>query len=285
MPILEFLLRLLPLDARGRRTADEVLADWRLEARQARSDTARFIVHLRGASALAGALLLVAIRELGSIPSSGMIVTTTLWLVVPLVGMVLLGVLLLGLLGARYPSEPWLVAALAQTYLMWTLPLALFAGAHRAGRRRAADVPYLGFAMTAFVIPTLLQFWLLPALGRPSDLPHLTSTFSLPPDAAVARERLLIGQLRLSLLCLGPTLIILAGSLRPFAAWQSRVAPFAIAVAYVALLLAPALVHAIGLPIGIATHLGPSLPWLLPAAVAAGIVLATARRPDSPVAG
>lgn len=78
-------LRVLPVDAPGRRALDETLADWRHELALATSLSRRFVVHARSSAAVVGALWHAGWREASQALKSTLLprlaIVTAVWLV------------------------------------------------------------------------------------------------------------------------------------------------------------------------------------------------------------
>jgi hypothetical protein len=64
---------ILPLDTRGRRAVDETLADWKHEAGEARTIAGRLVAGVRGAAAVAVAVTSVAVRDVTSAETFGIV--------------------------------------------------------------------------------------------------------------------------------------------------------------------------------------------------------------------
>jgi hypothetical protein len=123
---LAFLLRRLPLDARGRRAVDEVLADWRHEAGACRSGSSRALTHARFALAIFHVLALTTARARASALLSGVIPMTLMWLLIFYAAAASIGGHLFWQI-YELPSGVWpvLVATGFVSFLTFNLPFAL----------------------------------------------------------------------------------------------------------------------------------------------------------------
>jgi hypothetical protein len=82
MKIVAALLQTVPLDPRGRRAVDEVLADWRYESSLAGSRLRRATLGTRAIGALVVTLALVTLRDVRVAVRHDLLIMTCAWLVV-----------------------------------------------------------------------------------------------------------------------------------------------------------------------------------------------------------
>jgi len=257
----ELFLSVLLTDARDRRAVDEVVADWDYESSVTNGGKRRLAVDVRAATALVVTVLLIAIRQLRDVPASRALWLTLAWVALPFVLLGAAELIPWGLVRARMAGFDLPPAAFLLAWALALLPPALFAGAHRAGRRGAGELAFPGLIAAQF------------GANRP---PLSALGLELPLSRWVALERAVLEQLALSLLVAGPLLVLLAGQLRLVAAWNTRLAPVAVSVVYVILL-----VYSIGArPYRLAriplTDLSPLVPWVVPVMALLALIAAAA---------
>jgi hypothetical protein len=155
------LLRVLPLDARGRRAVDETLADWAHEDERSGSPGRRVCRSVCGCASLFRVLAGLTVHETVTMPMGWLLGRLTLFVLAPSV-LAVLPVLVSGTL--------WTPAGLAATPLLLPaglavmLPLGFFFAVARPPRDRS--IPVLGALLWSFALAVVISNWAVPSANQ-----------------------------------------------------------------------------------------------------------------------
>jgi hypothetical protein len=250
-------LRVVPVDASGRRVLDETLADWRRERGNAHAPVQRMIVALRSCAAVLRGLVLVSMREVQSQEGRAVLVRLAAWTAAGLLAFFALQWELLYKFGPTggvlygYDS----LGLLSVSWITGLMPLLAFLSAAWA-KRTGSPGPCLGPALIVAVATLALIGWVTPAAGQAfRELTLVRSGGTLLPQGLAELSLFdLIGRLsterwaqaaallnsRILWVIAAPVLLALGTTVRAFAGWRRLagsvlplllfVAPFAMGI-------------------------------------------------------
>ena len=159
-------LRILPVDAAGRRVLDETLADWRREAANAAGRTQAVVVSLRASVSVARSVILICRREICSQEGIASLLRLACWSTVSVLLFVVFNwnrtIPVDGVPVAIGPTAVWLGSV---SWMLGLMPLLAFASA-ATGRRTASVAPRLGPALVSGLVIFGAMGWAMPAANQ-----------------------------------------------------------------------------------------------------------------------
>jgi hypothetical protein len=158
------ILRALPLDARGRRAVEEVLADWRHESALAPTPILRAAVTARAGVALIVAMTMVTLRDVGHAAADGLMRSSAAWLLLFTIAWWLLLTAYPPAFVERLPAGVWtdIKPGWVAVWAGWSVPLAFFGALVFARSRDRREPRLIGVAIWAFAATVLVDGWLVP---------------------------------------------------------------------------------------------------------------------------